>query len=119
MLNPAGRDCAITAVGRYVRLARAMGVGRLDLLATAAVRDATDGPAFTSEIERRFDIPVRVLSGEDEGRLAALGVLLGTPDADGVVADLGVITSYSIHYTKLYDGRGRSSHWRMPHRGRR
>ncbi len=89
VLNPAGRDCAITAVGRYVRLARAMGVGRLDLLATAAVRDATDGPAFTSEIERRFDIPVRVLSGEDEGRLAALGVLLGTPDADGVVADLG------------------------------
>ena len=89
ILNPAGRDCAVAAVGRYVRLARAMGVGRLDLLATAAVRDATDGPAFVAELTTRFGVVVRVLSGEDEGQLAALGVLLGTPDAGGIVADLG------------------------------
>ncbi len=89
MLNPAGRDCAVTAVGRYVRLARAMGVGRVDLLATAAVRDAADGPSLVAELKAKFDVDVRVLSGEDEGRLAALGVLLGTPDADGIVADLG------------------------------
>jgi exopolyphosphatase/guanosine-5'-triphosphate,3'-diphosphate pyrophosphatase len=88
-LNPAGRGCAVSAVGRYVRLARAMGVGRLDLLATAAVRDATDGPAFVAELEGKFGVAVRVLSGENEGRLASLGVLLGTPDARGVVADLG------------------------------
>ncbi len=89
VLNPAGRSCAVSAVGRYVRLARAMGVGRLDLLATAAVRDATDGPSFVAELAERFGAEVRVLSGEDEGRLAALGVLLGTPDARGIVADLG------------------------------
>ncbi len=89
ILNPAGRDCAVAAVGRYVRLARAMGVGRLDLLATAAVRDAADGPAFVAELVARFGAEVRVLSGEDEGQLAALGVLLGTPDAEGLVADLG------------------------------
>jgi len=89
VLNPDGRDCAVSAVGRYVRLARAMGVGRLDLLATAAVRDAADGPAFVAEVAERFGISVRVLSGHDEGSLAALGVLLGTPDAEGIVADLG------------------------------
>ncbi|SBV99533.1 Exopolyphosphatase [uncultured Alphaproteobacteria bacterium] len=89
VLNPAGRECAVTAVGRFVRLARAMGVGRLELLATAAVRDARDGPALVAELKERFDVDVNVLSGDDEGRLAALGVLLGTPDADGVVADLG------------------------------
>lgn len=89
VLNPSGRDCAVTAVGRYVRLARAMGVGRLELLATAAVRDAADGPDLVAELARRFDVEVKVLSGDDEGRLAALGVLLGTPDADGIVADLG------------------------------
>ncbi|MBN2752889.1 MAG: Ppx/GppA family phosphatase, partial [Rhodospirillaceae bacterium] len=88
-LNPGGRDCAVAAVGRYVRLARAMGVGRVDLLATAAVRDATDGPGFVSELVERFGVSVQVLSGHDEGRLAALGVLLGTPDAEGIVADLG------------------------------
>ncbi|WP_337996159.1 Ppx/GppA family phosphatase [Oleispirillum naphthae] len=89
LLNPDGRGCAVAAVGRYVRLARAMGVGRLDLLATAAVRDATDGPDFVAELTERFGVAVQVLSGQDEGRLAALGVLLGTPDAEGIVADLG------------------------------
>lgn len=88
-LNPAGTEEAIEMVGRFVRLARAMDVGILDVLATAAVREASDGPAFVRAIEENSDIKVTVLTGEDEGRLAAMGVLCGTPDADGIVADLG------------------------------
>src|SRR5215472_2108683 len=42
-LNPAGVDSALAHLQRFVALARAIGVRRLDALATAAVRDAEDG----------------------------------------------------------------------------
>lgn len=88
-LNPDGVPMAQSAVARFVRLARAMAVERLDILATAAVRDAEDGAAFVTEIERRSNVEVQILSGGEEARMAALGVLCGTPEARGIVADLG------------------------------
>ncbi|HMA52505.1 MAG TPA: Ppx/GppA family phosphatase [Magnetospirillaceae bacterium] len=88
-LNPDGVTEALQMVGRFVRLARAMDVGILDVLATAAVRDASDGPAFVKAIEESCDIDVTVLAGDEEARLAAMGVLCSTPNADGAVADLG------------------------------
>lgn len=89
MLNPEGMEQAMAAVGRFVALSRAMEVERLDILATAAVRDATDGPDFVSQLEHRYAVEVKVLSGGQEAKAAAMGVLCGTPDADGIVADLG------------------------------
>ncbi|OAN50749.1 exopolyphosphatase [Paramagnetospirillum marisnigri] len=88
-LNPEGVEAALAGVGRFVALCRAMEVSRLDILATAAVRDASDGDAFVREVERRFDVEVKVLSGGQEAKMAAMGVLCGTPDANGIVADLG------------------------------
>ncbi len=88
-LNPEGRAQALVHLERFVRLARAMRVGVLRILATAAVRDAGDGAAFVAEVEARCQTSITVLSGEDEARSAAMGVLCGTPDADGIVADLG------------------------------
>ncbi|MBI3446694.1 MAG: Ppx/GppA family phosphatase [Magnetospirillum sp.] len=88
-LNPEGVEAALLAVGRFVTLCRAMEVERLDILATAAVRDASDGAAFVHEVERRFGVQVKVLSGGQEAKMAAMGVLCGTPDANGIVADLG------------------------------
>ncbi|HER26637.1 MAG TPA: hypothetical protein ENI69_05970, partial [Rhodospirillales bacterium] len=58
-------------------------------VATSAVRDAEDGPEFAAEIERRFGHPVEILSGPDEARLAAMGLLCGVPEADGLAGDLG------------------------------
>lgn len=58
-------------------------------LATEALRKAEDGPAFATEILRKTGIPVEIISGVTEGRLSALGVLSGIPDADGIVGDLG------------------------------
>lgn len=88
-LNPEGVPLALSALERFVHLAHAMGVERLDVLATAACRDAVDGPAFVAEIERRCGISVTVLSGEEEAQRAALGVLCAVPEAEGMVADLG------------------------------
>jgi exopolyphosphatase/guanosine-5'-triphosphate,3'-diphosphate pyrophosphatase len=88
-LDPEGVALARTNLQRFVALARDVGVKRLDVLATAAVRDASDGQAFVQEIERRHRLQVRVLTGAEEGRLSASGVVAGIPEASGIVGDLG------------------------------
>jgi exopolyphosphatase/guanosine-5'-triphosphate,3'-diphosphate pyrophosphatase len=88
-LNEAGAKLALANLTRFVRLAKAMGVGRLDLLATAAVRDAKNGAEFVAEVERRCRVEVQIISGEEEARLSAQGVVSGIPEADGVMGDLG------------------------------
>ena len=88
-LNAEGIEPALATIGRFVALSKAMKVKRLDILATAAVRDASDGQAFARQIEERFDVKVKILSGKQEAHLAAMGVLCGTPDANGIVCDMG------------------------------
>jgi exopolyphosphatase / guanosine-5'-triphosphate,3'-diphosphate pyrophosphatase len=88
-LNPKGVDEALRSLLRFVRLAGAMGVDRLEMVATAAVRDASDGPAFVARAERACGKAVHVLSGAEEARLAAVGLLNSLPSADGVLGDFG------------------------------
>ena len=88
-LNPDGIAPALVNLQRFVALARAIGVARLDVIATAAVRDAADGAQFVAEIRRSCGVEVTVLDGRAEGRLSALGVVAGISDADGIVGDLG------------------------------
>ncbi|MGH7072716.1 MAG: Ppx/GppA family phosphatase [Stellaceae bacterium] len=88
-LNPDGVKLAFDNLRRFVALANAVPVTRLDVLATAAVRDAEDGPDFIRRIERAFHLRATILSGPEEGRLSAFGVIAGIPDASGLVGDLG------------------------------
>src|SRR5207302_7001413 len=88
-LNPAGVELAFANLQRFVALARALAVDHLAIIATAAVRDASDGRDFAAEFEERCGVPVRIIDGGGEGRLSATGVLAGIPDADGAVGDPG------------------------------
>jgi exopolyphosphatase/guanosine-5'-triphosphate,3'-diphosphate pyrophosphatase len=88
-LNPDGTELALSNLQRFAALARALSVDHLAILATAAVREASDGLAFAAEVERRCGVPVRIVAGTEEARLSAAGVLAGIRGADGVVADLG------------------------------
>ena len=88
-LNDEGVKLALTNLDRFARIARAMEVGRLDLIATAATRDAENGPQFVADVERRTGCQVTVLSGLSEARLAALGVVSSMPEATGLMGDLG------------------------------
>lgn len=101
-LNPEGIASALANLQRFTALAEAVGVARLEIIATAAVRDAADGPAFVAEATRCCRLPVRVLGGAAEGRLSALGVLSGIPGADGVAGDLG---GGSVELVPLDSGR--------------
>ncbi|MCB2082068.1 MAG: hypothetical protein KDD76_05475, partial [Rickettsiales bacterium] len=77
------------ALDRFTRIIRAMGVSDICAFATSAVRDAKDGRTFIRRMEKRHNITIRVLSGEEEARFAALGVASSCYEADGVVGDLG------------------------------
>jgi exopolyphosphatase/guanosine-5'-triphosphate,3'-diphosphate pyrophosphatase len=88
-LNPEGVALALVNLRRFVAFAHAIAVDHLAVLATAAVRDASDGEAFAAEVERQCRVPVKIIDGAEEARLSAAGVLAGIPDADGIVADLG------------------------------
>jgi len=89
LLNEEGVLQARQAIRRFVILARLKNVRSLQVVATAAVRDAQNGAQFVTEIERENSIQVRILSGAEEAMYSAYGVLSGIPDAEGIMGDLG------------------------------
>ncbi len=88
-LHAEGCALALRALARFKLLADGLNVVARDAVATAAARDAQNGKEFVARAEAVWGAPVRVLSGEEEARLAAQGVLAGISDAEGLVADLG------------------------------
>ncbi len=88
-LNPEGVEMALANIDRFTTLAHNMKVTSLDLLATAAVRDAADGADFMRALASRPGIKPHIVSGQDEARFSGYGVICGMPDANGVMGDLG------------------------------
>ena len=88
-LNPEGRDRAIAAIIRFKLLADRLGVSPLTTVATAAVREADDGPEFCADVLAATGLRLWVIDGQEEARLSAQGVLLGWPEARGLVCDIG------------------------------
>ncbi len=109
-LNSQGVKLSYDTVARFVAIARSLGASRIDALATAAVRDAVDGEAFAKALERRCDIKVQILTGKQEARRSALGVLCGIPQAEGIVADLGGGSMELVHV----GGGDMSEHTTLP-----
>lgn len=79
---------ALAALARFRQLAKDMRLAKLHVLATAAVRDATNGAEFLDAV-RAAGLDPRVVPGEEEAELAAYGVISAIPAACGIVADLG------------------------------
>jgi exopolyphosphatase/guanosine-5'-triphosphate,3'-diphosphate pyrophosphatase len=88
-LHEGGTEMALVALARFRVLAQGFGVRTLDAVATAAARDASNGAEFVAKAESALGAPIRILSGGEEARIAAEGVVAGIPEADGLVADLG------------------------------
>ena len=88
-LNPQGRVRALAALRRFSTLAEGMGIAPLTAVATAAVREASDGDDFRAEVERETGLKLYVIDGQEEARLSAQGVLLGWPGSYGLVCDIG------------------------------
>jgi exopolyphosphatase / guanosine-5'-triphosphate,3'-diphosphate pyrophosphatase len=80
---------ALAAMRRFRLLADQAGSVEIYILATAASRDAANGPEFLKAVEAICGRPVTLLSGADEARLSALGVVSSLHRPDGVVGDMG------------------------------
>ncbi|WP_415183418.1 Ppx/GppA family phosphatase [Phaeovulum sp.] len=88
-LSPQGRERALSALRRFALLAKGMGIEPLTCVATAAMREAADGPEFRKLAEKETGLKLHVIDGQEEARLSAQGVLLGWPEAEGLVCDIG------------------------------
>lgn len=89
LLAPDAVKRALSALRRFRSLCRVMRVGRIFPVATAACRDASNGPEFIAQAETILGLEIEIISGTREAKLSALGVISGVHKPDGVVGDLG------------------------------
>lgn len=88
MLSEKSMEVALTALKRYATLLELKPITNVEAVATAAVRDAANGREFLAEIGK-LGISPRMLTGEEEARTSAMGVVAAFPGAKGIAGDLG------------------------------
>jgi exopolyphosphatase/guanosine-5'-triphosphate,3'-diphosphate pyrophosphatase len=101
-LNPSGRIRALSALRRFCTIAKGIGLPDLTAVATAAVREASDGPEFAAQVLQKTGLKIHVVDGPEEARLSAQGVLLGWPGSYGLVCDIG---GASMELAEISDGK--------------
>lgn len=99
-LSERGQERALAALRRFWLLIRQMDVERVRVVATSAVRDASNGEDFLRQV-RKIGFRPEILSGTEEAKFAGLGVISGEPDSDGIVGDLG---GGSLELVEVKDG---------------
>ena len=101
-LSPAGAAEALTGLIAYGKIVRESALKQLDVVGTAALRDAADGAEFIRRVADEAGLSIRLISGHEEARYAALGVLALAPAAEGLVADFG---GGSLEFAKIEAGQ--------------
>ena len=107
-LSQEGRELTLASLKRFKSIADARGLKDLLIAATAAMREAEDAPEFIEEIYTETGLKVSPVSGKEEARLSALGLLAGDPDARGMAADLGGASLELIRIDGQTPGKRRS-----------
>ena len=88
-LDPEAVRRAVDEFRRFRALSEQAGAESLHVIATAAAREAENGMDFIHRAEEILGVSIRVLSGREEARYSALGVISGFHPADGIAGDLG------------------------------
>ncbi|TPW31783.1 exopolyphosphatase [Martelella alba] len=84
-----GVERALKALKRFAALSRQAGAVKMYVLATAAAREASNGPGFISAAEAILGEEIRVLTGREEALYSAYGIISGFFEPDGIAGDLG------------------------------
>ncbi len=95
-------DSAVATLKRFRALCEQMQVERIEVLATAAVRDAKNRKAFINRVRKECGIEIVTIDGLEEARLAAHGVISAEPHATGIMGDLG---GGSLELARIEDGK--------------
>ncbi len=88
-LDPRAVDAAVEEFRRFRALVSQTGASELHVIATAAAREAVNGPEFIERAEKILDAEIEVLSGRQEAYYSALGIISGFMNPDGIGGDLG------------------------------
>ncbi len=78
-------------LGRYAAICKELGVTKVDVVGTSAMRDAGGGDAVRAHVKQAFGVEARTISGDEEARLTFRGALSGMTGVAGdvVVFDIG------------------------------
>jgi exopolyphosphatase/guanosine-5'-triphosphate,3'-diphosphate pyrophosphatase len=79
---------ALGALARYALIVDDLAVEHVQTIATAAAREASNGAKFLEKVAK-LGLEPRLLSGEEEARISAMGAIGAFSGAQGTVADLG------------------------------
>ncbi|TIX17164.1 MAG: exopolyphosphatase, partial [Mesorhizobium sp.] len=88
-LDPEAVTRSMEEFRRFRALSDQAGAEHMYVLATAAAREAVNGPDFIHRAEDVLKTEIRVLSGRQEAHYSALGVISGFHPANGIAGDLG------------------------------
>jgi len=77
------------ALRDFQAIATGAGAKRIFAVATAAMRDATNGPLFVQRLQRELGIRIEIIGGLAEARYGFAGALRGLSVSNGVLFDLG------------------------------
>jgi len=83
-------DRVAEAIAGYREVIDRLRAERVVAVATSAMRDAANGPAFRDYLKEKYGVDARTISGDEEARLTFLGATAGrNDDRDTVVIDIG------------------------------
>ncbi|MBV9578070.1 MAG: Ppx/GppA family phosphatase [Chloroflexi bacterium] len=109
-LSPETIARTLRIVRGFVAVATSSGAERTMAVATAAVREATNGEAFIERTREELGIPVDIANGDEEARFGFLGAVHGLPVEDGIVLDVGGGSLQLVHFC----GRKLERSWSLP-----
>lgn len=99
-LSEEGKQSCLLALSRFQRIAKARNLPPLLIGATAALRVAQDAPQFLAEIQTRTGLLITPISGKEEARISAMGLIAADVRREGLAADLG---GASLELVKIED----------------
>jgi exopolyphosphatase/guanosine-5'-triphosphate,3'-diphosphate pyrophosphatase len=82
----------------FVAVATSAGAERTVAVATAAVREASNGDAFIERVRDELGIPVNIADGAEEARYGFYGAVHGLPIEHGMVLDVGGGSLQIVHF---------------------
>lgn len=100
-LLPAAIERTNAAIDAYADVVRQLGVDRVDVVGTSAMRDAAGGEAVRDHVQAKLGVPARTIPGDEEARLTFVGALSGiatiAPGTNVRVFDIGGGSTEVVH----------------------
>jgi exopolyphosphatase/guanosine-5'-triphosphate,3'-diphosphate pyrophosphatase len=109
-LSAAHLERTVAALRGFRAIARGRAADRVIAVATAAIREASNGQQFLDAVERDAGVRVRLIDGQQEARFGFMGAVHGLPVEHGLVLDIG---GGSVQLTRFRDRQALAS-WSLP-----